>query len=692
MAISSNEPVDPAHLRRREVLGGLAVGALFLAPLLAWGPWDDEEVGLGIFSSQIYYQAIFRGHWPFWLNDLGFGTPMPIGQRLDFHPVFALASLVSLRVALSAVWLVHVAVMVVYFLRLAAASGIGPPMRMFLLVCYVFSATTTGYFYQTDWVSVQIAWSLYPVIVFYVRQAVTGDDHASFWVRAIRLALLFGFFILNSHPGYLAPLTLVLGVYVVAAMPARRAVACLLVALAMAAAVSAERVFTAVSEMRLFPASLPRVTQPGYDVASYAQAIVAPFLLVPYNLRFPFIGVVLGGCAVAAVVRVRQSRDAHARACVVAFAAAIALSCVPASVVAPARVISGVWLFRDPMIFFGLMAAGPVLQRMYESSSARPWVWGLLLVQVAQQSATIWPAVENWREHQGRLQFYQHQGHREGLANLLVDRAGRFGKRLYLSEDVRTLMRGSLSRHGIHVVTDLVFLGLNPINAWFKGVSMDRLYPSWALMHGQIAGQREVVENGVLLDVLGIDLVLASRGSVDSNGLVATDHVRVVESNRSPTPHDLVLLANPDAWPTAVLMTAGTQHVRLARRPDCAVGGALCSDYATFPPRRLPAPVSLQAIDGVYEARFSPAERERLLFVSATYRPEWRASSPAGPLRVEPVADAFLGVTIPAGVAEVDLAFVPRARIALTVLSGVALAALMAAAAAVAWRRRPRRS
>ena len=101
-------------LQWREVAAGLVIGLLVLAPLLAYGPDDDEEVGLGVFSSQVFYRALFHGHWNFWSNDLGFGTPMPIGQRLDFHPVFALASLLSVWTALCAVWIVHVAIMVVY--------------------------------------------------------------------------------------------------------------------------------------------------------------------------------------------------------------------------------------------------------------------------------------------------------------------------------------------------------------------------------------------------------------------------------------------------------------------------------------------------------------------------------------------------------------------------------------------------
>jgi len=74
---------------RQETVVGLALCLLFPVPLLLYGPTEDEEVSLGMFSSQIYYRDMLHGRWSYWFAHLGFGTPMPIGHRLDFHPVFA---------------------------------------------------------------------------------------------------------------------------------------------------------------------------------------------------------------------------------------------------------------------------------------------------------------------------------------------------------------------------------------------------------------------------------------------------------------------------------------------------------------------------------------------------------------------------------------------------------------------------
>ncbi len=678
-------------LRRAEVIGAVLIGAVFLLPLLLYGPSDDEEVGLGIFSSQIYYGALFKGQWPFWLDALGFGTPMPIGQRLDFHPIFALGSLVSLRVALSAVWVVHVAIMAVYFLRLAVASGIRPPLRTMLLICYMVSAPSLGYFYGSDWVSVVVGWSLYPALIFYVRQLIRGEAEHDFWRASLRLGLLAGLWIVNSHPGYLPPLAGVLGVYVVASGPRMRAYASLGAAGVFAAAVASERIYFSISEMRLFPSSLPRATQPGYSLRDYASAAVVPLSPVDLDLRLPFIGVFLGLMAVAAVPVLFKGRDLHARACGLAFAAAVLLSLAPDGLMLPLRVFSGVWLSRDPMVLFGILAAGMVLQMALDAVSRR---WALMLrlllvLQFAQQGAILWASVGEFLAHRGRLQFYRHQEHAVGLARVLADRAGTFGSRLYVSEDVRTRLRGDQSADGVHVITDLAFLGLRPINAWFKGVSMDHLYPSEQLMHGLIGGQREVMENRALLDVLGINLVMVTDGTDPApHGLLQVDRYQPSAGDTERSRRPFLLFANPDAWPTAVLTGLEARDMRLPLRPNCPHAGALCRDFERLARTRRPEPAVLEGHGDSYMARFAPADDERLLFLSLAYRPEFKARSKGLSLRVDRVAEGFVGVTVPHGVSEVEIAFVPRVRRVLAWLSGASLMALLAGFSIVSWHKR----
>jgi hypothetical protein len=679
-----------APIGRAEIAVAAALAAAFLAPLLLFGPFDDEEIGLGIFSSQVYYRAMFDGRWPFWLDSLGFGTPMPIGQRLDFHPIFALGNLVSLRVALSGVWVTHVALMVVYFLRLAAVSGIRPPVRTILLACYLFSAPSLCHFYASDWVSTIVAWSLYPALVYYVRQLVRGEAHAGFWKASLRLGLLLGFWILNSHPGYLAPLACGLAIYVAAAAPTIRAWACLGVAALWAVTMAAERIYFTVSEMARFPAAVPRVTQQGYALHDHAAAALVPLSSFDADMRLPFIGLVAGVMALSAIPLFIRGRDVHARACVVTFAATALLSLSPDELMAPLRVLSGIWYFRDAMVLFGLLAGGLVVQRAADAMAGKRVASLRLLaaVQLAQQGALVWVAAGNVVAFRDHMQFYRHQGQPAGLGAVLAAAARAHGSRLYVSEDVRNRLRGRLSADGIHVITDLSLLGLDPVNGWFKNISMDALYPSSILMHGLIGGQREVLENRSLADVLGINLVMTTDADgSEPPGMSRLEAYQPVSKDPEGE-RRLLVYANPGAWPKAVLTAVNARSLRLPLIAGCAHAGALCRNYDMFAATRRTEPVRLEGRDGSYTARFAPDVRERLLFLSTLFRPEFAARAQGRPLRVDSVAGGFLGITVPGGVSEIHIAFEPRTRILLSWFSGASLVSLSAAVLFVSWRGR----
>jgi len=340
------------------------------------------------------------------------------------------------------------------------------------------------------------------------------------------------------------------------------------------------------------------------------------------------------------------------------------------------------------MLFFGLLAGSRVLEyalraprRVYRYGAAT-----LLLLQVAQQWYLLpGPIVSEPRGRADKLQFYRHQRHPVGLGRVLVDEAARFGPRIYLSALVDKVMQGNLSADGIHLSSDLVLLGLNPVNGWFKNVSVTVMQPPMALMESFISGDANVINNPALLDVLGINLVLTTEhetGVPPGFQVVARPHVH--DGRLS----DLVLLANRDAWPKAVLLQRDADTVQLPIHAGCAHTGAMCRDYAPLVPLRLDDPVSLQVTSGRYIAHVARSDQERLLFISAMYRPEWTATAATGSLAVHPVADAFLGVVVPPGVTDITVAFTPRIQIALTWFSNLILAAGLATIVFI--RRRPR--
>ncbi len=660
---------------RSEYLAGLVLGALLLAPLLMFGPADVEETALGIFASQVHYTHLLRGEWLYWFNDLGFGTPLPIGHRLDAHPAFLLAATGSLRLTLSALWVIQVVLATVYMLRVLAVSGVKRPLRLCLLGCYLFSAPSIGWFYLNDWVTFIIGWTTLPALLYYLDRALRIRSLHEGAPALAALALVFAFLILNSHPGYVAPLAVALTIYALAAAPGRVAVyAGLGIAALLCAGIAAERLYHFAHEAQNFPAEALRESQKEYALHAYWLALLAPFEPLNGKMREPLVGAGLVVASVLALIRARRF-DAHVRGCLVALVAALLLSLIPPRWFSIYTAASGSWLFRDPLVFFAILGGGAALQGLLDSP--RRWLgraaWALVLVQAWQQAIGVQAAAVEYNSHATLARFVQTPPH-EGLCEMLQAHTGRFGRRVYLSPVVDRIIRGGLTGLGLHAGTDLTLCGLNPVNAWFKVVSMDDLYPSQFLMHGRIMGQMDVLANQSLLDTLGIGLAVMdeSEGAVPE-GLVVLRRVEV-ESLRIR--RVLFLLGNEGVWGQASVLTTEARTVALPKRPGCPNDRALCRDFSALGPlRRSPAEV-VRSSHGAYEVRLPPSQEAQLLFLPVLHRPEWQATSGGRRLPVEKVAGAFLGVSVPAGATDVELVYAPRWRMYLTVF-GVVLALLL---------------
>ena len=655
-----------------ETLVAIGLSLLFVAPLLRFGPYEQEVVQHSIFPNQMFYRALFRGEWMYWLHDLGFGTPTP-GDTLMFHPIAGpLLAFASLRVALSALWIAHAAVMAIYFLRLLVVQGIRSSfLRLFLLACYLWCSVAVIYFYQTDWITNAIAWSLYPVLVFHLREAVR--EPAPRLKTIAGLAALFAFWILNAHPGYVAPAVSVLVVYTVAAAPVRvRVYAALGIAALLCAAATSAHLYALVHEARQFDATTT-LDRTGATLGLYGNAALA------YRQGAgpgPLIGLALLACAVAGLFTRRTWRDPHLRGCAAGFVGAVGLSLLPPFAVkwlAP----SGASLFGDPYLFFGLLLGGATLQRWRDAGRKR-LVAFLLVAQAVQQGGTV--VASGLQEVLGRggpLLFYRYQDRAVDLALDIVNASHRYGRRFYLSPQVNTAMNGTLSASGIHFSSDLALIGLNPVNGWFKNVAMGAIRPPASMMESGIPGDLNVIANDALLDVLGINLVLMSAGEGPLPGGLQLVMHRPVPTTTFPIDGGLLIAANRNAWPEAVLLDAAAATLALPLQPGCGHTAAMCRDYTAMVPLRRPDAVSLRARNGEFSASFSPAQVERLLFISGLYRPEWEATAAdGGRLTVRPVAGAFLGVTVPPGVGDVSVVYRPRVLQALTWFSTLTFAGL----------------
>jgi hypothetical protein len=195
-------------------------------------------------------------------------------------------------------------------------------------------------------------------------------------------------------------------------------------------AIASARIYTLLREAQLFPASASGVRD-GTALQSYVAAFVAP--LARFRGRNPFIGIGVGAAAVCAVLWLRRLPNSHLRGCATAFIASIGLNVVPRELAGGILPGLSPWMFRDSMLFFGLLAGGWVLQRALRGPQLAYRYGAILLVllQVVQQwHVATKPSLIEPPRRAYKLQFYRYQGHPFGLGRVLVDEANRFGPRI----------------------------------------------------------------------------------------------------------------------------------------------------------------------------------------------------------------------------------------------------------------------
>jgi hypothetical protein len=674
-------PADRAAggLRQQLSDAGLSIGltVAFLLPVALRGPADVEEYPNTIISALLNALALRDGRFLLWTDDLGFGTPLPIGHDKTVHPLFWLWPDVSLSALMLTFWAVHLAIAAYFYIRLLRMGGAAGPVVLAGVFTYLFCAPTLTVVYQNDWPSLFLNWALYPVIVFYGLELTQRQQAIA--SNALKFALVLGFAIATAHFGHLAVLLLPLAAalaYLAAVGP--RAVPWLAFAVLLAALIGSANMAYVISEARLFPTDIVRDAQAGYGLKDLLPGILAPLptsdwrhVLAPSNAREPKFGLVLMILAFAAVAaQVLRNSNAGAqiqRASAAAFVLSLGLMFLDPPHLF--NIPSGTWLFRDPLAFYGILLACWLMSGL---KIPKPALYGLVIAQVLVVSLQAFQSMRGTSPIPGH--YYGAADAPTGVEKLILSRAPGKHLRVYFSPQAEALMmRGKLAP----ATADLALHGLRPINGWFKGVATDAFFPSRFLMHGFIRGHPGVLANQPALTMLGVALIVATP---DDAAAVGPGYRKIAQWEVDG--ESILLLHNGDAWPEAWFMPMSAERIQMPRRwPQCPLPGLLCADVAEFAAERLPGAVALERSGDYTVARFAPQQERRLLVFSSLYREGWQAQ--AGE-RVVEVANALRAVEVPPGVAEIRLHYRPEPRSTLRIiglLCAIACAAVLAVGA-----------
>ncbi len=675
---------------------GIALTAALVALMLVAGVADQEEYQVSVFSALLNAESLRATGAPaLWTNFFGFGTVLPLGHSFNLHPVFLLWPDAGLPAIFALFWMAlaaGAACLAVWLRHL----GVSRAIALVAVLSYALGTPVLTYMVANDWPSGYLDWSLMPVL--FLLFAIMADRPRWRWIGALWLGAVGGFLIANGHPGHVVILFVPLAVYALSLAVARPGILLpTVLGGAIAVAVNLETLMHLTAELERFPADLPRDSQPGYVSADYLASLARPFvalgsvdgadslwtrfLRANADVRVPFLGLgfAVGAIALLALlVRRHFGLEPHRLGLLLAFAACLVFSLLDPKTLG--QVPSGAWLFRDGLTLTGLAAGALGLEWLRRQPRLGAFVGLLLGLQAFQSLAVAVPPFHAALTDETAGVFSQ-TGETSPTLEWLGEAAAAHGPRILMGPSVSRDIRMRLSDRGVYAASDLVLAGLEPVNGWFKGTSQDLIAPSRALMHGLILTPRTSLTQRRMLEIAGIDLLLAYRSEAEA-GLLP-EGLRPLGSEPGDRENPLLLFAVPEAWPRIALLSPGAEEVaaELPRREDCPERGLLCLDFSTFPQRATPGPDAIEVSRDRVMAEIPPGAAGRHAFVSQLYRQEWRATVGGEPAEIVPLANgALVGIPVPAEGGRLELVYDAALRQALWWLGVLGLIAVFTGA------------
>lgn len=672
----------------RPILTAVWLALVLMAPFdLTLSP-DEEDFGVTIVSTVHQARCLLQGEYPFWNSLLGLGMPHPMSQVFADHPLMPFFALLPVSQALVLLYNFQVILAVVGMWWLARSLSLSRPVALLCAATYILSTPILNYAIGTDfWPEFLVMFSLLPLLALLVIKLMEAPSRSDRLFFSVALGLMAGLLVLNGHAGVWPIHFIGLGLLVLGfGRRSGERWPWLLLAGAVFILVGGARIYEFVQEYVRFERGLSRVRQV-YDMDFWSLLFwpIKNAAWQPssqYNLSYPHRIVAFGGpffvMAVWAVFA-RALGGRIRRALSLAFAGTLAFWFAARYI----DLFSANCFIKDTIILFGTLLAGLLLNHLWQTrQSWRKWLAAAVVLQALALIvgvSTYWGANVNsylTERRTGQTGRMLRRALREPALIEALNRVdARRGGRLYMSPAAERFAYRTL-RFGSHYAT-LPLNGMRVVNGDFKGIDYSAVYPNRSQMRGFVCAHPTVIANGPLLDVLGIEYVLASDKERVAPGL---EPVTPLPNWRNES---LWLFRNPTSWPTAVVMDRRVKEVHLKRLPSCDKAGLLGDDFSPVPALRLPSGrLKTRRTCNTISISLPPAAQSRLILVNELYRPAWTAAVTVGSSRaaapVEPVLDALIGVTVPAGSTELILTYRPWGRIAWRAVSGAAILACLA--------------
>ncbi|SVC99687.1 uncharacterized protein METZ01_LOCUS352541, partial [marine metagenome] len=268
------------------IFSSIGLSVFTLLYLLIFGGRDIDIYPSFVFSTVTHFKSIFHGVYPFWETNYGFGTPLPVGSSMNFHPLGLIAPFVSARVLYSMFWVLHLALGIFAFGSLLRDLRIRTSILLIAVLAFCLSISTINYSYFWDWPDWFFGWTFFPVILWVTHRFIQTEGRYPI-TGTISIGLLLGFYMLNTH----YPQLLVMGIpsIVFVAFSCRfnwRTLRWLLLAGILAVIISGERTYFYLYEGSFFSDELSRGVKGGITLHGLSLGLFYPFLYDCFQSAF----------------------------------------------------------------------------------------------------------------------------------------------------------------------------------------------------------------------------------------------------------------------------------------------------------------------------------------------------------------------------------------------------------------------
>jgi hypothetical protein len=654
-------------MTRTDALHAAAVGVLWAVvtvPYVAVGTDDLEEYFTAVATTRLVVENIAQGAWPFWNTDVGLGAPQPFRFHFITHPLAPLCGVVDCHRLLRLTAALHLLLGATFIAMLARQLTGSSWLAAAAAATLCLSSSVIQPMLVADWPITAINESSLPVMLYAACAIGDGRDRRAALMWSLVLGITAGFLASISLP------VMMLGIVaIVALVPEgrRQRLPWLLLAAAITVLMGAPQVHHLYEEVALSPPAVARSNHGDFGATAHAwSAFLRPLpgLDEEMKWRTVFFGTPF---AIAAVFAAVLLRDRQARPLQVGLLIAVLGFVVP-----PAwlfNINTAQWTFRAEVNVFGILLAVCGLGWLLSRGRRRL----ALLMIVAQLGWTAVVFVPEWYPVFSTAMRWSPPGrHRFGsteIADAVAAAHERAPGRVALSPRAYQAMRQpSFVQAGL-APNQLPMMGIPTLTSVMFGVSVDELYPDWALLEGEIRLDPATVVDTAFLNALGIRYVLALEDET-----VSPD-VRELRQ----LPGMLRLLENPGAWPEAYFVAAELPG-QLSRLSACGHDRFMCGDFSRHAAVRVAPDIQIARLRDGLRLTFPAEDALRDIVVTQWYRSGWMVTE--GRASVRPALGALVGLRVEPGEQRVTIRFRPRLRMLLFVM-GLATEAI--AALGIAW-------